>query len=319
MSKAETDKTTTVQMVDIDEDDSGQRLDNYLFRVLKGVPKSRVYRALRGGEVRVNKGRVKPDYRLKAGDVLRIPPVRQAERTEVHVAKGLLAELEAAILFENDDFLVVNKPSGLAVHGGSGLKFGLIEAFRQLRPNCKRLELAHRLDRDTSGCTIIVKKASALRAIHQQLREKHMEKTYLALVKGRWPRRRTVVDIGLEKNVLASGERMVYSSPEGKPSKTLFAISELLDGATLIEAKPVTGRTHQIRVHAKYAGFPLLGDDKYGNREDAQWLKKVGLKRLFLHASRVKFKLPGYERPFVIDAPLPKELKAVVKGLREVR
>ena len=307
--------SSAVEFVTISDDDSGQRLDNYLFRHLKGVPKSRIYRALRHGEVRVNKKRVKQDYRLQADDLLRIPPIRVEEKTPVFVADRLLAQLEQAILFENDDLLVVNKPSGLAVHGGSGLQFGLIEALRQLRPNCKRLELAHRLDRDTSGCTIVVKKASVLRHIHQQLREKTMEKTYLALVRGRWPRRRTQVDAPLEKNIVQGGERMVRVVPEGKPSKTLFAVVATYPGATLVKAQPVTGRTHQIRVHAQYAGFPLLGDEKYASRDDLTWGQELGLKRLFLHASEIRFTLPGEKKPMHITAPLPQELQLVLAQL----
>ncbi len=309
-------KSGGVQFLTIEPGDDGQRVDNFLFRYLKGVPKSRIYRAMRHGEVRVNKKRVKPEYRMQAGDLLRIPPVRVAEKTEAHIADKLLQSLEAAILFENDQLLVVNKPSGLAVHGGSGLNYGMIEAFRKLRPNCKRLELAHRLDRDTSGCTIIVKKPAALRAIHQQLREKTMKKTYLALVRGRWPRRKTLVDAPLQKNVLASGERMVRVNAEGKASKTRFAIAELFQGATLIQVSPITGRTHQIRVHAQYAGFPLLGDDKYGRKEDISWLKTIGLKRLFLHASEVTFSLPNETKPITVKAPLSQELELVLSTLR---
>jgi 23S rRNA pseudouridine955/2504/2580 synthase len=307
-----------VTVVSVTSDDVGQRLDNFLFRTLRGVPKSRVYRALRNGEVRVNKKRCKAEYRLAAEDLLRIPPLRVDERpAAAPVRGGLLQELEQAILFENDLVLVVNKPAGLAVHGGSGVDYGLIEAVRKMRPECPRIELAHRLDRDTSGCTILTKKSSALRSIHQQLREKTMTKTYLALVKGRWPRRKTWVDAPLEKNVLKSGERMVKVSPDGKTSQTRFQIREVFEAATLVEASPVTGRTHQIRVHAQHAGFPLCGDDKYGNREDDAWLKSIGLKRLFLHASSVTLSLPGRDKPLTIEAPLPVELEVVLDTLRE--
>lgn len=307
-----------VTLLTISEDDSGQRLDNFLFRLYRAVPKSRIYRALRHGEVRINKKRVKPDQRIQAGDMLRIPPLQVAEEAaKKPVADKWLRQLEQAILFENADLLVVNKPSGLAVHGGSGLDYGLIEAIRKLRPECRRLELAHRLDRDTSGCTIIVKKASVLRAVHQQLREKTMAKTYLALVRGRWPRRKTLVDAPLDKNILSSGERMVKVSADGKKSLTRFDIAELFNGATLIRAMPVTGRTHQIRVHALHAGFPLCGDDKYGNRNDDEWIKSTGLKRLFLHASEIQLELPGYDKPLHVKAPLPAELEQVLKQLRK--
>lgn len=305
-----------VTFITVDIDDAGQRVDNYLFRHLSGVPKSRIYRALRHGEVRVNKKRVKAEYRLKGDDLLRVPPIRVEEKSVGFVGDKLLEQLEKAILFEDDSLLVINKPSGLAVHGGSGLSYGLIEAVRKLRPNCRRLELAHRLDRDTSGCTIIVKKASVLRAIHQQLREKTMDKVYLALVKGRWPRRKTLVDAPLIKNELQGGERIVKVSADGKQSKTRFAIVEVFSGATLIQAMPITGRTHQIRVHGQYAGFPLLGDDKYGNREDDLWLKTIGLRRLFLHASEVTFKLPDRDKPINIKAPLPDDLESVLQYLR---
>ncbi len=311
------EKASHVRFITIDNEDAGQRVDNFLFRHLKGVPKSRIYRALRHGEVRVNKKRIKAEYKLKNEDLLRIPPIRVEEKPAGFVGDKLISQLEQAILFEDSDLLVVNKPSGLAVHGGSGLNYGLIEAVRKMRPNCRRLELAHRLDRDTSGCTIIVKKPSVLRAIHQQLREKTMDKTYLALVRGRWPRRKTMVDASLLKNEVQGGERMVKVSPEGKQSKTRFSIRELFSGATLIEAMPITGRTHQIRVHAQYAGFPLLGDDKYGNKEDEEWNKSIGLKRLFLHASEVTFKLPGSDKPMTIKAPLPNELERVLKNLRD--
>ncbi len=316
MSSSETAVTSGVSFLAIDNDAAGQRVDNFLFFHLKGVPKSRVYRALRHGEVRVNKKRVKPEYRLQDGDLLRIPPIKIEEVTIKPVADKLLRQLEGLILFENEDLLVINKPSGLAVHGGSGLDYGLIEAIRKMRPHCKRIELAHRLDRDTSGCTIIVKKAAVLRAIHQQLREKTMDKTYVALVRGRWPRRKTLVDAPLLKNILTSGERMVRVSEEGKLSKTRFAILETFKGATLIQAMPITGRTHQIRVHAQYAGFPLLGDDKYGNKDDIDWQKSFGLRRLFLHASEVSFSLPDQDQKIVIKAPLPDELEDVLMHLR---
>ena len=306
-----------VRHMDIVEDDAGQRLDNFLFRQLKNVPKSRIYRALRHGEVRVNKKRAKPDYRLQAGDLLRLPPLQMAETKKAPVADKWLTVVEQAILYEDDNLIVVNKPSGLAVHGGSGLDYGLIEVLRKMRPLCRRLELAHRLDRDTSGCTIVVKKAQVLREIHRQLREKTLQKTYLALVRGRWPRRRTLVDAPLEKNLLKSGERMVKVSESGKKSVTRFAIAELLPGATLIQAMPITGRTHQIRVHAQYAGFALLGDEKYAAREDLDWARQQGLKRLFLHASEVVLHLPGNDQPLCVKAALPSELQGVLDNLRK--
>ena len=313
--EAEQKRSGHVRHIIIDEHTLGQRIDNFLLRELKGVPKSRLYRALRQGEVRVNKKRVRAEYRLKDEDIVRIPPIRVAEKTEVFVGSRLLALLEKAIIFESNDVIVVNKPSGLAVHGGSGLNYGLIEAMRKLRPDCRRLELAHRLDRDTSGCTIITKKSSVLKWIHQQLREKTMNKVYFALVKGRWPKRKTHINQPLDKNILASGERMVRVSPEGKISKTAFDIAELFTGATLLEVRPITGRTHQIRVHAQYAGFPLMGDDKYGIKDDKPWEQSMGLQRLFLHAREVSFTLPDGKR-IIVNAPLPDDLEAMLQNLR---
>ena len=306
-----------VQLIDIDADLAGQRIDNFLFRQFKSVPKSRIYRALRDGEIRVNKKRTKHAYRLSEGDSLRLPPLRIAEKKVHRCSDQMLEQLERAIIFENKDMIVVNKPSGLAVHGGSGINSGLIEAMRQLRPDCKRLELVHRLDRDTSGCTMIAKKSSVLRFLHQQLREKTMQKHYLALVKGRWPKRKVQVNLALEKNILGGGERMVRPSPEGKPSKTAFAVVESLPLATLVKASPITGRTHQIRVHTQASGHPILGDSKYGVNADKAWEKSLGLQRLFLHAVEIEFRLPDIDEPIHVKAPLPAELEQVLQGLRE--
>lgn len=305
----------TVNFITIDDDDSDQRLDNFLFRHFRAIPKSRIYRALRHGEVRINKKRVKPDYRLQAGDTVRIPPLQQSEKpAQLPVADHWLATLEQAILFENDDVLVVNKPSGLAVHGGSGVDYGLIEAMRKLRPHSRRMELCHRLDRDTSGCVIIAKKSSALRAIHKQLREQTLKKNYLALVRGQWSKRKTQVNAPLER-YLINGERLVKVSPAGKDSKTLFSITKSFAEATLIQASPITGRTHQIRVHALHAGFPLCGDNKYSSNEDLAWAQNKGLKRLFLHASSVTFTLPNHEQAFTIQAPLNDDLQSFLHTL----
>ena len=306
-----------VQWIDIDDDTQGQRVDNFLFRQFKGVPKSRIYRAIRDGEIRINKKRVKHDRRLESGDLLRLPPLRQAKRVTYRCSDSLLEQLEAAIVFESNDLIVINKPSGLAVHGGSGINTGLIEALRQMRPDSKRLELVHRLDKDTSGCTMIAKKSSVLRYLHQQLREKTIQKTYWALVKGRWPTRKNLVDLALEKNIVGSGERMVRPSPEGKASKTAFKVLEALKHSTLVEAKPITGRTHQIRVHAQASGYPIMGDVKYGIKEDVDWEKGVGLNRLFLHAAEIAFRLPDSDEVHVVKSPLPQDLQKVVLHLRE--
>lgn len=305
-----------VNSITIDADDSGQRLDNFLFRHFRTVPKSRIYRALRHGEVRVNKKRVKPDYRLVGDDILRIPPFQVEEKpASLPVADHWLKQLEQAILLENDDVIVINKPSGLAVHGGSGVDYGLIEAMRKLRPNSRRMELCHRLDRDTSGCVIIAKKSAALRAIHKQLREQSIKKYYLALVQGQWPKRKTSVNAPLERYEMSNGERMVRVSAAGKESKTLFKVLASSTEASLIQAMPITGRTHQIRVHALHAGFALAGDNKYGSKEELAWAHNSGLKRLFLHASRVEFTLPNHDHGFSVEAPLDADLQTTLNYL----
>lgn len=310
-------RNSQVRWLDIGAEESGQRLDNFLFRQLKGVPKSRIYRALRHGEVRVNKKRVKPDYRLSEGDNLRIPPVAVPEKRPVFVADKHLQRIEQSIIYEDDNLLVVNKPPGIAVHGGSGLDFGLIEGLRKLRPHCKRLELVHRLDKETSGCTLIAKKSSVLKYLHKQLREKTVRKCYLALVQGQWPKRKSQVDAPLLRYLLASGERRVKVSPEGKPSKTLFSIEQQLSNATLIRAEPVTGRTHQIRVHAQSVGFPLVGDDKYSGAAERELAQAIKLPRLFLHAQSIEFSLMHKEKPKVmkITAPLPEDLSGVLQAM----
>ena len=316
MSDNEQHRRVGVSYLTVDEDSSGQRLDNYLVRELKGVPRTRLYRALRKGEIRVNKGRVRPDYRLVAGDLVRIPPLRQPPPSETpQVPRYWKEQLEQRVVHEDGDLLVINKPSGLAVHGGSGLNFGLIECLRQMRPERRYLELVHRLDRDTSGLIMIASRPSVLRELHRQLREDEVDKRYMALVSGSWPRNRRLIDAPLEKNVLRSGERMVRVSREGKSATTEFAVLERLAGATLVEAKPITGRTHQIRVHAQHAGFPLLGDEKYGNDTLEAEAKSLGLRRLFLHAWRLSFALPGTGR-LELQADLDSDLESILDKLR---
>jgi 23S rRNA pseudouridine955/2504/2580 synthase len=301
----------------IDDNEAGQRLDNYLVREVKGVPRTRLYKALRKGEVRVNKGRVRADYRLVVGDRVRIPPLHQPEPSAAAIIPGgQLGQIARQIVYEDDNLLVINKPSGLAVHGGSGLSFGLIECLRQMRTDSRYLELVHRLDRDTSGLILIAKRAATLRELHRQLREKHIDKRYLALVAGKWPKAVRVVDAPLEKNVLQSGERMVRVSGEGKRAVTEFNIVERLQGATLIEARPITGRTHQIRVHAQHAGFPLLGDDKYNDERSINFAREIGLKRLFLHAASLQFSLPE-DGDFSLQAPLENILEIILCILRK--
>lgn len=310
--------SASVQFFTISDDEAGQRLDNFLLAKLKGVPKSLIYRIVRKGEVRVNKGRVKPDYKLQADDVVRIPPVRVAEKNETPISTKLnkVAELEQHILYEDDVLLVLNKPSGIAVHGGSGLTFGVIEALRALRPQARFLELVHRIDRDTSGILLVAKKRSALRNLHEQLREKVVQKDYLALVRGQWQSHTKVIKAPLLKNELASGERIVRVSEEGKPSETRFTIEERYPTATLVKASPVTGRTHQIRVHTQFAGHPIALDDKYGDREFDQKMQNLGLHRLFLHAYAIRFIHPKTEEQMVITAPLDSTLKSVLARLR---
>lgn len=283
-----------VQLLEVAPEFAGQRIDNFLRTQLKGAPKTLIYRILRKGEVRVNKGRVKPEYKLQAGDVVRVPPLRLAERDEpAPVAQGLLERLEASIVYEDKALIVLNKPAGIAVHGGSGLNYGVIEAFRQLRPEAKDLELVHRLDRDTSGLLMIAKKRSMLRHLHQALRGDGVDKRYMALVRGAWPSAKKQVSAPLRKSNLRSGERMVEVSDEGKEALTVFRVLRRFgDFATLVEARPVTGRTHQIRVHAKYAGHSIAGDAKYGDDEFTREIRALGGKRLFLHAYSLVVPLP---------------------------
>ncbi|MFD1803142.1 23S rRNA pseudouridine(955/2504/2580) synthase RluC [Mixta tenebrionis] len=311
--------TPAVRIVAISADEAGQRIDNFLRTQLKGVPKSMIYRILRKGEVRVNKKRIKPEYKLAAGDEVRIPPVRVAEREEEAISPKLerVASLTDAILYEDDYILVLNKPSGTAVHGGSGLSFGVIEGLRALRPEARFLELVHRLDRDTSGILLVAKKRSALRSLHEQLREKGMQKDYLALVRGQWPSHLKSVQAPLLKNILQSGERVVRVSSEGKPSETRFKVEERYAQATLVKASPVTGRTHQIRVHTLHAGHPIAFDDRYGEREFDRQLAATGLRRLFLHAAALAFTHPHSGDRMRLEAPLDDELKRCLAVLRQ--
>ncbi|MEC8225565.1 MAG: 23S rRNA pseudouridine(955/2504/2580) synthase RluC, partial [Pseudomonadota bacterium] len=274
---------------------------------------------LRKGEVRVNKKRIKPVYKLQLNDVIRIPPIKVAEKEEF-VPKKLdkVKQLEDAILFEDKYLMVINKPSGMAVHGGSGLSYGLIEALRVLRPEERSLELVHRLDRDTSGCLLISKRRSVLTDLHKQLREKTMEKNYWALVDGQWDSKTKNVTEGLRKNTLKSGERVVrVDNTEGKPSHTRFRVLERYAECSLVQASPVTGRTHQIRVHTQCKGHPIACDDKYGVAEFDQYVNKLtGLNRLFLHAHDLRFMHPKNETTMHVEAPLDNALQNCIKKLR---
>ncbi len=310
-----------VQFLTISDDEAGQRIDNYLLSKLKGVPKSLIYRIVRKGEVRINKGRVKPEYKLQVGDVLRIPPVRISEKEQPQISNKLnkVNQLENQIIFEDDYLLAINKPSGIAVHGGSGLSFGVIEALRALRPEARFLELVHRLDRDTSGILLIAKKRSVLRHLHEQLRIKTIQKDYLALVRGQWQSHCKVVQAPLLKNELSSGERIVRVSEQGKPSETRFSIEERYIAATLIKASPITGRTHQIRVHTQYAGHPIALDDKYGDAEFDRQMRELGLDRLFLHAFSLCFEHPKTGETLRLNAPLDDKMKNILQKLRAIK
>jgi 23S rRNA pseudouridine955/2504/2580 synthase len=292
----------------------GQRIDNYLLKILKGVPKSHVYRILRSGEVRVNGGRVGPDYRLQPDDELRLPPVRVAERTPRR-APPANAQLEQAILFEDEHLLALNKPCGLAVHGGSGVSFGVIEQMRAQRPQARFLELVHRLDRDTSGVLLLAKKRSALTALHAELRAGRVKKIYLTLVKGKWRSQKQSVRLSLHKYVLASGERRVSVNAAGQEAHTVFEREQAWREFSLLRAELKTGRTHQIRVHLAHLGFPIAGDDKYGDSELNKRLARAGLKRMFLHARSVSFKHPATGSMLALEAPLPDELQAFLRTL----
>ena len=292
-----------VTWLEVGEESEAQRVDNFLLRALKGVPKSHVYRVLRSGEVRVNSGRVKPEYRLRIGDRVRVPPVRVAEARARRVEP-----LALPIVFEDASLLVVDKPSGIAVHGGSGVSFGVIESLRAERPQAKVLELAHRLDRDTSGLLLIAKKRSALVEIHRMLREGEVEKIYLAIVKGRWRGGKRELRESLHKYVNARGERRVSVHSGGQAAVTRAKPLAVSDQFSLLELRLLTGRTHQIRVHLAHAGHPVLGDDKYGDFELNRALARQGVKRLFLHARRLACAHPasGEERKF--EAPVPEDM-----------
>ncbi|PCH60111.1 MAG: 23S rRNA pseudouridine(955/2504/2580) synthase RluC [Gammaproteobacteria bacterium] len=317
MPNSEINSTNLVRWVTVDAEYAGQRIDNFLLTQLKGVPRSRIYSMVRKGEVRVNKGRVKAHYRMLAGDSIRIPPVRVSERTVPNVPTRLIDELESSILFEDDRVLILNKPSGIAVHGGSGLSWGVIEAFRASANKRHYLELVHRIDRDTSGCLMLAKRRSALRALHEQLRESVVKKRYLALIKGDWPAADKRITYPLRKNMLKSGERLVIVADDGKDAISLFQPRKRFAKATLMQVDVITGRTHQIRVHAAHHGFPLAGDDKYGDAEFDAELKQLGLKRLFLHASELEFIHPLTNDKVHIRSPLPDQLNKLLERLEE--
>lgn len=307
-----------VQFIDINDDFAGQRIDNFLRARLKNVPKSMIYRILRKGEVRVNKKRIKPEYKLQDGDLVRVPPIfvpEKEEQEQVSTKLNKVAELEHCIIYEDDHMLILNKPSGTAVHGGSGLKFGAIEALRALRPDARFLELVHRIDRDTSGILLVAKKRSALRKLQEQFRNKTVQKYYFALVMGEWKASCKKVTAPLLKNEVNS---IVRVNPQGKPSDTRFKVLERFPQATLVQASPVTGRTHQIRVHCQYEGHPIAWDDRYGDPRFDAYTKKTGLGRLFLHAANIKFTHPNTDEMMDISAPMEPVLERCLAKLRQM-
>ena len=303
----------SVTWTEVDEGAQGQRIDNFLLKTLKGVPKSHVYRILRSGEVRVNSGRVDATYRLEIGDRIRIPPVRVSQSKAPARRSG--PKLAVAPLFEDEYLLVINKPTGVAVHGGSGISAGAIERLRLERPALNFLELVHRLDRDTSGVLLLAKKRAALTAMHAQLRNGQVDKRYLALVVGRWRNKKQRVDLALHKFVTRSGERRVAVDDEGAESQTIFRLKQSWADLSLLEAELKTGRTHQIRVHLAHLGFPIAGDDKYGDFPVNKLLAVRGLKRMFLHAAKVTFRHPETGDRVQIEAPLPADLSSFTDGL----
>ncbi|CAB1369390.1 RluA family pseudouridine synthase [Denitratisoma oestradiolicum] len=298
-------------LLEVGEEHTGQRVDNFLIRLAKGVPKSHIYRILSSGEVRVNKGRIGPDYRLRQGDVVRIPPMRLSEKT----SRPAVPARDFTIVHEDEALLVIDKPAGVAVHGGSGVDFGVIEQLRRARPQAKFLELAHRLDRDTSGLLIVAKKRAALVRLHDMFRDGGISKRYLALVKGRWLNAQQHVRFPLQKYLTEEGERRVSVSAEGKEAHSIVRLVARWENFSLVEVELKTGRTHQIRVHLSHLGFPLAGDDKYGDFALNKTLQKTGLKRMFLHAAHLALPHPLSGDPLVLAAPLPPELTAFLVHL----
>ncbi len=322
-TKTATTSTTNsgleVKWLTVDEESAGQRLDNFLIRHLKGVPKTHVYRIIRSGEVRVNKGRASADTRIETGDVVRLPPVRISDKVAEKAARPAPGR-EFPLLLEDDALMAIDKPAGVAVHGGSGVSFGVIEQLRQARPLAKLLELVHRLDRETSGILLVAKKRSALKHVQDQFRERETGKTYLALVQGQWPEKLKVIDSALHKFLLPDGERRVRvtsnEDPDGMRSITLVKVAERWDACSLLEVTIKTGRTHQIRVHLASQGHPIAGDDKYGDFEWNKALQKQGLKRMFLHAWRLQFTHPATGKRVELKSNLPPELQLYVNHVK---
>ena len=314
MNGADASRREAAHEIVVDESVCGQRVDNFLALHLKGVPRSRIYRLLRRGEVRVNRGRVRQHYRLASGDVVRVPPVWLVDaRPRATPGRGRLLAVERTILHEDDGLIVLNKPAGWAVHGGSGVDFGVIECLRAARPGAGRMELVHRIDRDTSGCLLVAKRRSVLATLHEALRHERMRKRYLALVRGDFGPRRRRCESPLLRTERRTGERVVRVHAQGKPSMTEFVPLRTGTVASLVAAHPRTGRTHQIRVHAADLHVPLAGDEKYGDREYNRLMRSHGLKRLFLHAATIAVRTAEGQMAF--EAPLAPELAAVLESL----
>jgi 23S rRNA pseudouridine955/2504/2580 synthase len=317
------EKPFQAKLIEVDEESAGQRLDNFLMRHLKGVPKTHIYRIIRSGEVRVNKGRASADSRIQSGDVVRLPPLRtsdQAQMKEELALSGGIPAREFPVLMEDEHLMAIDKPAGIAVHGGSGVSFGVIEQLRQARPLLKSLELVHRIDRETSGILLVAKKRSALKHLQDQFRERETGKTYLTMVHGQWPSNRKVIDLPLKRFLLSNGtqegERRVKVAPKDDPSGlraiTLVKVARLVGAYSLLEVTIKTGRTHQIRVHLASLGYPILGDEKYGDYDQNKALQKVGLKRMFLHAWQLKFFHPNIAKPVTLECALPQELQEFI-------
>jgi 23S rRNA pseudouridine955/2504/2580 synthase len=302
----------SVQLVEIGSETSGQRVDNFLMRECKGVPKSHIYRILRSGEVRVNSGRVDATYKLRHGDRVRIPPLRLGAKA----APSKPPAFELPLIYEDEGLIAANKPAGLAVHGGSGISYGVIEQLRLARPTAKFLELVHRLDRDTSGLLLLAKKRAVLTAMHELTRSGQMEKRYLVLVHGQWPAGKQHVNLRLQRYVTGAGERRVRVDEDGRESHTVFELKRACGAYSLLQAQLKTGRTHQIRVHLAQLGFPIAGDDKYGDFELNKRLAKQGLKRMFLHAWKLAFLHPLDGETLKLEAPLPRELENFISTLK---
>jgi 23S rRNA pseudouridine955/2504/2580 synthase len=313
------DARSGVSYLEATQGDAGQRIDNYLVRELKGVPRSLIYRILRTGEVRVNGRRAKPDYRIVEGDRIRLPPMQREARSEVkQPSKSLRDFIASAVIYEDKELFVINKPPGVAVHGGSGLSFGVIEALRAVHPELKELELVHRLDRETSGCLLIAKRRSVLRELHALLRDRSMDKSYQALLCGRWPYGTKTIELPLKTNLKQGGERVVRVHAEGQEALSTFTpVQHFGKLASLMSVSIGTGRTHQIRVHASHAGYPIACDDKYGDRQKDAKLKEFGLQRMFLHAYSLSFRRRDSPAPFSITAPLPDDLQSVLEQLEQ--